>query len=129
MSIPPGLMPGGGGPPGALAPPGGAPGAGGPEGLLQILAGLQQSPEPDGADQMLTQATLSINGAYARIAQRSAKAAKLLMDANSRIQAARQALQEEASRPVAAPPGLGMPGMGGGGGMAGPMGGPMGGGM
>lgn len=101
----PGGMPGAeGGPPG---------GGAGPEGLLKVLASLQQSPEPDGADQMLNDATMKINAAYARVAQRSAKAAKLLMDANSRVQAAREALQQESSRALPAPPSLGMPPSGG----------------
>ena len=127
MSVPLGLMPGGPGP-GAMetpAPGGGGPGGpGGPEGILKILAGLQQSPPPDGEDQMLNQASMMLNAAYARIAPRSAKAARALMQANVQIQTARESLKAEGSRPLAAPPDLGMGmagGMTGGGTPPGPM--------
>src|SRR5437899_5227849 len=98
MSVPPAMMSGSAGP-GAMGPgggPGGSPGGPAPEEILKLLATLQQSPPPSGDDQMMNNASIMVNGVYARIAQRSAKAARLLMEANSKIQQAREALQHEA---------------------------------
>jgi hypothetical protein len=74
-----------------------------------VLASLQESPPPDGETTALTDAATKIGMAYSRIQLRSAKAAKLLSHALSDIQAAREALESEASRPLAGPPNLGLP--------------------
>lgn len=114
MSIMP--MPGMGGPPGAPpmgGPPGPAPeGGGGPEGILKMLAGLQQQPPPDGEQEALRDASMKIGMAMARIQMRSAKAARLLADALSKVQQAREALQQEGHRSLNAPPDLGFAGAG-----------------
>lgn len=116
------LLGGGGGAPGG--PPGGDMGGGGPDGMMKVLAGLQKQPPPDGEKQALTDASTKISMALSRIQLRSAKAAKLLSDAVSKIHAAREALDNEGSSPVAAPPDLGMTGgmNPGGGSPGGPMG-------
>lgn len=104
-----GLMGGGGGAPGGGGPmPMGAPpGLGGGD-PMQALMGLQEQPAPDGEDQALQDASLKIGMAYSRIQMRSPKAAKLLADASSKVQQAREALKQEGSRPLGAPPSLGM---------------------
>jgi len=113
MGIPPGLMGGGGpmappaGPPGG-GPPGG--GMGGPEDVLKILATLQQAPSPSAEEQMLFQATVMVNGAYARIATRNPRVGKHLMEANAKINSALEAMSEEGDRTVDRPPDLGAPG-------------------
>ena len=101
-------MPGQGGPPppGAGGPGGGDLLGGGPEGILKLLASFQQQPPPSGEDQMLNEASTMINAAYARILQRSSKAAKLLAEANVKIQGAREALKAEPDRNMAPPPDL-----------------------
>ena len=120
MSVPPGMMGGGGMPMPGMPPgggpmpgapmPGGQPGPGGPvDDVMKLLASMQESPSPSGEEQMLHQAAVLINAAFSRINLRSAKAAKFLSMANSSISSAREALNEEGSRPMAAPPNLGMP--------------------
>ena len=115
MSVPGLMMPGQGAPP----PPGadgggvgGPMGGGGPDAILKLLASLQQQPSPDAERKMLQEASLMVNGAYAKVQTRSAKAARLIMDANSKSQAAIEALQSEGQKSVAAPPDLGMGQMG-----------------
>lgn len=122
MSIPPAFMPGaapGGGPAGSPSP-GGVENA---EQMLRVLASLQQAPPPSGDDQMLNEASqkfheasVMLNAAYARVVQRSARASKELAQASkcaadgvTKISAAREALQDEGTRPLAPPPDFGMP--------------------
>lgn len=104
MAIPGALMPGAGG---GMMPPGGAPGQDGGENVLQLLASLQQQPSPSAEEKMLFEATTMINGAYARVASRNAKVGKLLMDANSKVNQALEALKSETQRPMNAPPSFG----------------------
>lgn len=104
-------MPGAGGP-GPMAPPG-PPGAGGGDDagggkILQLLAGLQQAPSPSAEERMIFEATVMVNGAYARVAVRNAKVGKLLMDANSKLNQALEAMKGESTRPMGAPPDMGM---------------------
>lgn len=114
MAIPGALMPGQGGPP----PPGAGmdPMGGGPDAILKLLSSFQQAAQPSGEEQMLQQASLMINGAYARIAPRSAEAARALAQANVNIQTALQKLKAEPTRPLPGPPDL-MGGMSPGGGL------------
>jgi hypothetical protein len=105
-------MPGQGGPPPSPmgpAPPGAG---GGPEGILQMLAGLQQQPPPDGEKEALNDATMKLGMALSRIQLRSAKAAKLLADAISKVQQAKEALAQEGQRGLQPPPDLGLAGGG-----------------
>jgi hypothetical protein len=99
MSIPPGLMGGGGA--------GQAPGLGGGN-PMDALAQMQQSPQPQGEEQAMADASMKIGMALARIYMRSPKASRLLTEAAQKIQAAREALGEEGSRPISAPPNLAM---------------------
>lgn len=85
----------------------------GPDMLLQALQQLQQSPPPDAEQEALRDATMKISMALSRIQLRSAKAARLLSESLGKLQSAREALDTEASRPMAPPPSLGMPPMGG----------------
>ena len=78
--------------------------------MLKVLATLQSSPPPDGEQEALRDASMKIGMAFSRIQLRSAKAARLLSEAQSKIQSAREALQQEASRPLSAPPDLGLSG-------------------
>src|SRR3990167_279381 len=120
MSIPGAMMPGesaggmmggmmnAGGPMPAPPPPG--PGPGGPgQDVMKLLSSMQEAPSPAAGGQMLHQASMLSNGAYARITLRSAKASKFLSMANSNISSAREALNEEGSRPMAPAPNLGTP--------------------
>ena len=86
----------------------------GPDAILKLLASFQQQPSPDAEKKMLQEATIMINGAYAKVQLRSAKAAQKIMKANSEIQGAIQDLASEGQQPVGAPPDLGL-GAGGGG--------------
>lgn len=92
------------GPPGA----GGGGDAGGGGQILQLLAGLQQAPSPSAEERMIFEATVMVNGAYARVAVRNAKVGKLLMDANSKLNQALEAMKGESTRPMGAPPDMGM---------------------
>jgi hypothetical protein len=85
-------------------------GGGGPEGLLKILASLQKQPPPDGETQAIQQAANLLSMALSRVQMRSASSAKLLADAISKVQSAREALAKEGSGAVASPPDLGMTG-------------------
>jgi hypothetical protein len=67
----------------------------------------QQSPPPSGEQDALRDASMQIGFAASRIAQRSAKAARLLTEALTKIQAAREALEQEGSRPLGPTPDLG----------------------
>lgn len=89
-------------------------GGGGPDQILKLLASFQQQPSPDAEKKMLQEATIMINGAYAKVQLRSAKAAQKIMKANSEIQGAIQDLASEGQQNVAAPPDLGLGGGGGG---------------
>ena len=80
---------------------------------MALLTGMQQQPPQSGEDNLFRDASAAVGTVYQRVAQRSAEAAKLLSEALTKIQAARQALQKEGNRPLAAPPDLGMGGMGG----------------
>jgi hypothetical protein len=107
MSIPGAVMPG------APAPaPGGADGApmggGGPEDILKMLASFQGQPSPDAEKKMLQDAVVMISGAYPKIQLRSAKAARLVSEAQAKVQSAIEALATEGQQPVAAPPNLGL---------------------
>jgi hypothetical protein len=81
---------------------------GGPEQMLKVLAGMQSSPPPSGEEEALRDASMKIGMAASRVAQRSAKAARLLAEAIAKIQSAREALQAEPSRALAAPPDFGL---------------------
>jgi len=102
-----------GGPP-MGGPPGPAPdgGGGGPEGILKMLAGLQQQPPPDGEQEALKDASMKIGLAMARWQLRSPKAARLLADSLSKIQQARETMQQEGKGAMNAPPDLGFAGSG-----------------
>jgi len=115
-------LPGGGGPPPAPMQGPGLPG-GPPDPVLAGLAMLQQSPPPEGEQEALRDASTKIGMAMSRVQTRSPKAARLLADALSKVQQAREALQQEAQKQLPAPPDLGLSG----GSMAGGM--PGGGGM
>lgn len=112
--MPPGLMPGSpmpGGQPSASpmgGPEAGSNPLGNPESALQILAQLQQTPPQAGEDPLFEQASNAVGLLYNRIAGRSAKAARLVGECMPKLQAAREALATEASRPLAPPPSLGM---------------------
>jgi hypothetical protein len=82
---------------------------------LQALAQMQQSPPPSGEQDALRDASMQIGFAASRIAQRSAKAARLLAEALAKIQSAREALESEGNRPLGQPPDLGAGPMAGGG--------------
>jgi hypothetical protein len=89
-------------------------GGGGPDAILKLLSSFQSQPSPDAEKKMLQDASVMINGAYPKIQLRSAKAARLLMEANAKVQSALEALAQEAQKPMAAPPNLGLEGGGGG---------------
>lgn len=82
-----------------------------------MLAGLQQEPPPSGEQEALRDASMKISMAMGRVQLRSAKAARLLADALSKVQQAREAMQQEGKGAMNAPPdlgfGAGAPGMGG----------------
>ena len=105
-------MPGtqGGAPP--MGDAGGNP-LGNPENALKILQSMQQAPPQGGEDELFRQASSAVGQLYNRIAARSAEAAKLVSECLPKLQAARQKLGSEASRPLPGPPDLGMSGMGG----------------
>ena|SRR5437879_5935216 len=95
------------------SPGGGAP----PMEMLEQFAGM---PSPGGEDELLGEATNQISLALTRIHLRSPRAAKLLADAQSKVQQAREVLSEDSMAPLGLPPNLlggGMPGMGPGPGM------------
>src|SRR5215467_4927938 len=105
MAIPGAMMPGmGGGSPDAQMGPSN-PIAG--LQALQSMAQNQQSPPPSGEQDALRDASMQIGFAASRIAQRSAKAARLLAEALAKIQSAREALESEGNRPLGQPPDLG----------------------
>lgn len=112
------LLGGGGGPGGpGSPPPGGAPGGGGPGGgmggpedVLKMLATMQQAPSPSAEEQMIFQATLMLNGAYAKVAVRNPEVGKLIMDANSKANQALQKMKGEGGRSMGQPPDMGAPG-------------------
>lgn len=93
------------------------------EQLLQALASLRTQPPPSGDEQALNdaasklhEASVILNAVYSRTAQRSASASKALAEASkcaadavTKISTARSELQDEPSRPLAAPPDFGMP--------------------
>ena len=80
---------------------------GGPDPMgLEALGQLQSQPSPGGEEQALADASLNIGMALTRIHMRSPRAARLLSDALSKLNQAREALQTEASAPVGAPPNL-----------------------
>ena len=119
MAIPAGLMPGagaGGAPPigGGLpgAPPQQGPGGGGGpiDAIMQSLLGLQQTPEPDGVDEALRDASMKIGFAASRTQLRSAKVTKMLTEAVSKIQGAREELKNLPTQPLSPPPNLGFEG-------------------
>lgn len=85
---------------------------GGPEGGLDILTQFQKSPPPGGEEEALRTASNLVGMAYGRVAPRSAEAAGKLAHALQDIQAARKALEKEPNQPMAAPPDLGLSGMG-----------------
>lgn len=78
---------------------------------MQALEALQGNPSPGGEDEALTDATTKLGFAASRIQLRSPEAAKLLNDAISKVQQARQKLQAAQTGPVGAPTDL-MGGMG-----------------
>lgn len=80
---------------------------GGPDAALEALQKLQGSPPPDGEQEALRDASMKIGLAFSRIQLRSAKAARLLSEAISKIQSARETLQAESERSLAPPPNLG----------------------
>ena len=82
---------------------------GGPDQILAMLAKLQQGPPPDAEQEAMRDATMKISMALSRIQMRSAKAARLLSEAISKIHSAREALGQEADRAVGPPPAMGMP--------------------
>ena len=102
---------------GALGSPGGG---GGLDGIMKLLAGLQSSPPPDGEKKMLQEAVTMMSGAAARIQTRSAKAARLVMEAQAKVQGGLEALAQEGQQQFSPPPDFGM---GGAGAPPGPMGG------
>lgn len=117
MGDPLGALMGGGGGPGPMGPPpaggpGGPPGGGmgGPDDVLKMLATLQQAPSPSAEEQMIFQATLMLNGAYAKVAVRNPEVGKLIMDANSKANQALQKMKGEGARSMGQPPDLGAPG-------------------
>jgi len=77
-----------------------------------MLAGLQQQPPPEGEQEALRDASMKIGMALSRVQTRSAKAARLLADALSKVQQAREALQQEGQRGLSPPPDLGFAGGG-----------------
>ena len=87
---------------------------------MKLLAGLQSSPPPDGEKKMLQEAVTMMSGAAARIQTRSAKAARLVMEAQAKVQGALEALAQEGQQQLSPPPDFGM---GGAGAPPGPMGG------
>lgn len=95
-------MPGAGGPGGDMG--------GGGERVLQLLAGLQQQPSPSAEESMLFEATVMINGAYAKVASRNAKVGQALMKANQEVNRALELLKQEGQGAMNKPPDLGMPG-------------------
>lgn len=116
MSIPGAMMPGQGGPPPDMGGMGGAGGpGGGPDAILKLLASFQQQPSPDAEKKMLQEAVTMISGAYPKLQLRSAKAARMISEAQAKIQGALEALSQEGQKGLAPPPdlGMGMPGMGG----------------
>jgi hypothetical protein len=100
----PGLPGGGGDPGGGGENPGSR--------ILQTLAGLQQQPSPSAEETMLFEATVMVNGAYARVAQRNSKVGEHLMKANGEINKAMSLLKSEVSKPMNQPPDFGMPATG-----------------
>ena len=98
----------GGGLPGAPPQPGAG---GGPmDAIMQGLLSLQQTPEPDGVDQALQEASLKIGFAASRTQARSAEVTKMLTEAASKIQGARQKLKDLPTQPLSPPPNLGFEG-------------------
>lgn len=95
-------------------------GGGGPEDILKLLTQFQGQPSPDAEKKMLQDAVVMISGAYPKIQLRSAKAARLVSEAQAKVQAAIEALASEGQQPVGPPPNLGaggppaggLPGMG-----------------
>ncbi len=85
-------------------------GGGGPEDILKMLATFQGQPSPDAEKKMLQDAVVMISGAYPKIQLRSAKAARLISEAQAKVQSAIEALASEGQQPVAPPPNLGMGG-------------------
>ena len=111
MGVPPeilALMQAGGGAGGGGPMGGGMAGPGGGPQQLDALASMQQGPPPHGEEEALADATMKIGMALARIHLRSPKAAKMLTEALSKIQGARQEMQTLAQSPVSPPPSLGM---------------------
>lgn len=103
-------MPGAGGPPPGGAPPAPGPGGdGGPAAAMQALLSLQQAPPPDGEKDALMDVTTKLGFVLSRVQLRSAKAARLISEALSKIQGAKEALADEASHPIAPVPNLGVP--------------------
>ena len=86
---------------------------GGPEEMLKVLAGMQKSPPPSGEQEALRDASMKIGMAASRWQTRSPKAARLLADALSKIQQAREVMDALKTSPLEAPPDLGLGGPGG----------------
>lgn len=79
---------------------------------MTLMGAMQQQPPPQKELSMLRDAGNLLAGAMAGVQLRSSKGAKLIADAQSRLQSAIQTIQEEGSGPVAAPPDMGsLPGM------------------
>lgn len=94
-----------------------SPMGGPPSGALEALQQMQQSPSPSGEEEALAKASTFLGLALARVYLRSPKAAKMISDALSRVQSARQELSDLGSGPMMPPPDLmggsapgGMPG-------------------
>lgn len=84
----------------------GAPPFGGPPQGLESLQQLLQQPSPDAEQSALSQATMQLGGVLPRVHLRSPRAAKLIADAISRLESARDALTEDMTEALAPPPDL-----------------------
>jgi hypothetical protein len=90
-------------------------GGGGPDDILKLLMSFQQQPSPDAEKKMLQDAMVMLSGAYPKIQLRSAKAARMISEAQGKTQGAIEALAAEGKQGMQPPPNLGMGGPPGGG--------------
>lgn len=90
-------------------------GGGGPDDILKLLTSFQQQPSPDAEKKMLQDAVVMISGAYPKIQLRSAKAARMISEAQAKVQGAIEALATEGQHQMQPPPNLGLGGPPGGG--------------